>query len=162
MPAKSRNFHYLCSRQPLTTRYEKIHTHPAPAARRHPDALCPADRPERHFRLPQTRRLCPGPGQGLGHRVQNPGNPLQHYRKTDRKRGLCLCGSAGELRHRHPLRQADGDRQRHKPEQVRLQMFGLPKREQERLYAGHGIRHQQPGKYRIPDVACPAPPSGMG
>ena len=34
MPAKSRNFHYLCSRQPLTTRYEKIHTHPAPAARR--------------------------------------------------------------------------------------------------------------------------------
>ena len=33
---------------------------------------------------------------------------------------------------------------------------------QERLYAGHGIRHQQPGKYRIPDVACPAPPSGMG
>jgi len=51
---------------------------------------------------------------------------------------------------------------RHKPEQVRLQMFGLPKREQERLYAGHGIRHQQPGKYRIPDVACPAPPSGMG
>ena len=36
------------------------------------------------------------------------------------------------------------------------------KREQERLYAGHGIRHQQPGKYRIPDVACPAPPSGMG
>ena len=58
--------------------------------------------------------------------------------------------------------EADGDRQRHKPEQVRLQMFGLPKREQERLYAGHGIRHQQPGKYRIPDVACPAPPSGMG
>lgn len=61
-----------------------------------------------------------------------------------------------------PLRQADGDRQRHKPEQVRLQMFGLPKREQERLYAGHGIRHQQPGKYRIPDIARPAPPSGMG
>lgn len=24
MPAKSRNFHYLCSRQPLTTRYEKF------------------------------------------------------------------------------------------------------------------------------------------